>query len=197
MPGEGRPTQAIQAAAKPFQRSGVEVLSAHEGLSGSNTETRRLAVVSSTTSDSHTWNLVFLQLLLEEYGLQVINLGACVPVTLLVEQCLACRPDVVVMSSVNGHGFRDGLTAIEAFRQERELAHTPLVIGGKLDITALAPDQTSALKAAGFNAVFDDSGDAVAQLHSFVDGLPTQSLAKEPVADVPVTSARSVIGIFG
>ncbi|MGQ4416103.1 methylaspartate mutase, partial [Streptomyces sp. SAS_269] len=34
-----------------------------------------VVVVSSLASDAHTWNLVFLQLLIEESGFDVVNLG--------------------------------------------------------------------------------------------------------------------------
>ena len=36
-------------------------------------------IVTGTASDAHTWNLVFLQLMLEELGHDVDNLGPCVP----------------------------------------------------------------------------------------------------------------------
>src|SRR5205823_4406136 len=91
-------------------------------------------VVTSVASDSHTWNLVFLQLALEELGHRVVNLGACVPDELLVAECLRVRPDLIVVSSVNGHGFRDGTRLIGRIRACPELATTVVVIGGKLGI---------------------------------------------------------------
>ncbi|MEU0522069.1 cobalamin B12-binding domain-containing protein [Streptomyces niveus] len=114
-------------------------------------------LVTSTRSDSHNWNLVFLQLLIEELGHRVIGLGPCVPDDLLIEECRASRPDLVVMSSVNGHGYRDGLGAITRLRREPALAELPVVIGGKLGVTG-APDTDAALGLldAGFTAVFDD-----------------------------------------
>src|SRR5689334_16258049 len=89
-------------------------------------------VVSGTASDSHTWNLVYLQLLLEELGRRVHNLGPCVPDDLLVERCTRLRPALVVLSSVNGHGATDGLRVIGRLRAR--LPGTPIVIGGKLGI---------------------------------------------------------------
>src|SRR5262249_57781785 len=86
------------------------------------------------SSDSHTWNLVFLQLALEELGHRVVNLGACVPDELVLAGCLRVRPDLVVVSSVNGHGFRDGTRLIGRIRGCPELAATPVVIGGKLGV---------------------------------------------------------------
>jgi N-dimethylarginine dimethylaminohydrolase len=114
-------------------------------------------VVTSVSSDSHTWNLVFLQLALEELGHRVINLGACVPDDLLVTECLRARPDLVVVSSVNGHGFRDGTRLIGRIRACPELASTPVVIGGKLGISGPGGQQSrDQLLAAGFDAVFEE-----------------------------------------
>jgi methylaspartate mutase sigma subunit len=91
-------------------------------------------VVTSVSSDARTWNLVYLQLLLEELGHRVTNLGACVTTDLLVQRCADLSPDLVVVSSVNGHGWEDGIRAIEALRADGELPSVPAVIGGKLSI---------------------------------------------------------------
>ncbi|MFC0865466.1 cobalamin B12-binding domain-containing protein [Sphaerimonospora cavernae] len=115
-------------------------------------------LVSSVSSDSHTWNLVFLQLLLEEMGHKVTNLGSCVPDNLLVAECLRQRPDLVVISSVNGHGAMDGARMIRRLRGEPDLRGLRVVIGGKLGVrgveaTSHGPD----LMEAGFDAVFEDT----------------------------------------
>lgn len=128
-------------------------------------------VVTSVASDSHTWNLVFLQLTLEELGHRVLNLGACVPDGLLVDECRRCRPDLVVISSVNGHGFRDGARVIGCLRACPELATTPIVIGGKLGIAGPAGRRNSdELRSAGFDAVFDDDA-GTASFQSFIEHL--------------------------
>ncbi|WP_208608195.1 cobalamin B12-binding domain-containing protein [Amycolatopsis pretoriensis] len=129
-------------------------------------------VVTSTASDSHTWNLIYLQLLLEELGNHVINFGPCVPDQVLVDRCRALRPDLIVMSSVNGHGVQDGIGAISLIRSAPELTSTPVVIGGKLGVAG--PDggeSARRLAAAGFDAVFHD-GDDIAVFRAFVDALP-------------------------
>lgn len=128
-------------------------------------------VVSSVASDSHTWNLVYLQLALEELGHAVVNLGACPPDRLLIEQCLEARPDLVVISTVNGHGFIDGRRLIGRIRAVPELADTPVVIGGMLGIAG--PDGKRShdlLLAAGFTAVFDD-GARMPAFRAFLDRL--------------------------
>ena len=50
-------------------------------------------VVSGLASDAHTWNLVYLQLVLEEMGHRVTNLGACVPSSRSSSSSPLGRPD--------------------------------------------------------------------------------------------------------
>jgi methylaspartate mutase sigma subunit len=136
-------------------------------------ERRGTVVVTSMSSDSHTWNLVFLQLLIEELGYDVVNLGPCVPDDVLVDRCMAVAPSMVVISSVNGHGYQDGLRVIDKVRACQQLVATPVVIGGKLSVS----DQHTAarieqLMAAGFDAVFDDSGRGISDFRTFVGSIP-------------------------
>jgi len=114
------------------------------------------AVVTATSSDSHTWNLVFLELVLSEWGAEVVNLGPCVPEDLLIDHCLREPPDLVVVSSVNGHGYADGARLIRAFRAWRQLDGTRVVIGGKLGIGGVRDEaRATGLIEAGFDRVFD------------------------------------------
>ncbi|TRV75430.1 methylaspartate mutase [Streptomyces sp. 130] len=137
-------------------------------------DTRRgTVVVTTVASDSHTWNLVFLQLLIEELGYEVINLGPCTPDHVLVEACRETAPDLVVISSVNGHGHQDGLRAIEALRACDELASTPVAIGGKLGVAGQQSEAAiGALLSAGFDAVFDDASTTLTEFTRFVGALP-------------------------
>ncbi|EME60812.1 cobalamin B12-binding domain-containing protein [Amycolatopsis decaplanina] len=113
-------------------------------------------IVTGLSSDAHTWNLVYLELLLEELGCRVTNLGACVPDATIVRECVTRRPDLLVISSLNGHGRQDGVRLMETFRARAELVTTPVVIGGKLDVTG--GSNAARLLEAGFDAVFEDSG---------------------------------------
>ncbi|EGX58022.1 methylaspartate mutase [Streptomyces zinciresistens K42] len=128
-------------------------------------------VVTGTSSDAHTWNLIYLELLLTEWGHRVSVLGACVPEELVVTEALACRPDLVVVGSVNGHGAADGLRLIAAIRAEPRLAALPVVIGGKL---GTAEDTARAalprLRAAGFTGVFEESA-GTAPFRRYLDTL--------------------------
>jgi methylaspartate mutase sigma subunit len=130
-------------------------------------------VVSGTSSDSHTWNLLYLQLFLEDRGHRVVNLGACVPDDLLTDECCRRRPALVVLSSVNGHGSTDGGRVVRQLRRRSELATTAVVIGGKLS-TGQHRDSTAAVRdllAAGFDAVFDRP-DTMAPFVAFLESLP-------------------------
>jgi methylaspartate mutase sigma subunit len=129
----------------------------------------RTVIISSVSSDAHTWNLVFLQLLIEELGFDVVNLGSCVPDELLVSECRSLRPDMVVISSVNGHGYQDALRVIEQLRGYPELTQTPVVVGGKLGTSGeQSEQQVNDLLAAGFDAVFNDRVDGPASFSRFV-----------------------------
>jgi methylaspartate mutase sigma subunit len=145
--------------------------------------TDRRVLLSTVSSDSHTWNLVYLQLWLQEHGCEVVNLGPCVPVALLVETAAALRPDLVVISSVNGHGHIDGLKAITALRADARTRPVPAVIGGKLGIHGeMDPAQSSALVSAGYDAVFWDAGTAESGLRDFLDRLDhAPALPRVPV----------------
>ncbi|MDH6136259.1 methylaspartate mutase sigma subunit [Kitasatospora sp. MAA4] len=133
-------------------------------------------IVTSMVSDSHTWNLVFLQLLLEELGHRVTNLGACVPDELVVEECRRAEPDLIVVSSVNGHGFNDGMRVINGLRSCPELMGTPIVIGGKLGIAGVGDGASArALRAAGFDGVFEE-GASVEAFLEFLESLSTRVL---------------------
>ncbi|GGU87924.1 methylaspartate mutase [Streptomyces filipinensis] len=131
-------------------------------------------VVTGLPSDAHTWNLVFIQLLLEDLGHKVVNLGPCVPQDEIVESCCKFEPDLLVVSSVNGHGFNDARPLIEAVRSRWELAGLPAVIGGKLGVGGGEREQAGELMRAGFDAVFQDgTGDepGFAAFTSFVGSL--------------------------
>lgn len=139
-------------------------------------------VLSSVSSDSHTWNLVFMQLLLEELGHEVINLGACVPDEMIIDECAAHAPDMLVISSVNGHGNIDGERMIRRMRADPRMASLPAVIGGKLGTKGADNLQyNQALLDAGFSAVFEDAG-GIAQFESFVRNVSAAAL---PQPDQP------------
>ncbi|HLK00015.1 MAG TPA: cobalamin-dependent protein [Streptosporangiaceae bacterium] len=136
------------------------------------------AVVTSVFSDSHSWNLVYLELLLSELGWRVTNLGPCTPDERIVTECLTSRPDLVVISSLNGHGVMDGITLIGALRSRPELLTTPVVIGGNLDVKGGGSQAEARLLAAGFDAVFAGTGQ-LAAFRSFIRSIAAGRAAEE------------------
>ncbi|GAA4932471.1 methylaspartate mutase sigma subunit [Nonomuraea thailandensis] len=147
-------------------------------------ESPRLTVVlAGTSSDSHTWNLIFLQLLLAEQGCGVVNLGPCPSDRMIVAECLRVTPDLIVLSSVNGHGRVDGARVVRLLRRLPAMEVVPIVIGGKLDIagTAGTPPagqvEADGLTAAGFTAVFGDQDEDVRRFTRFVASVPARACA--------------------
>ncbi|MCS0603061.1 cobalamin-dependent protein [Streptomyces sp. LP11] len=137
----------------------------------------RPVLVAGGISDSHTWNLVYLHLLLEEHGQRVVNLGPCVPEDLLIAEALHRRPALIVVSSVNGHGYHDGMRTVARLREHPELDAVPVVIGGKLGIEGPpGEEEVAALRAAGYDAVFDDSPAGVAAFRRTLAALPQRAL---------------------
>jgi methylaspartate mutase sigma subunit len=135
---------------------------------------RGTVVVSGLASDAHTWNLVYLQLVIEELGYRVVNLGPCVPDDVLVDECRRIQPVLVAIGSVNGHGYTDGLRVVACLRDCPELATTPMVIGGKLTVSDEDTGcHARALVAAGFDAVFPDQASDSADFTAFVAALQT------------------------
>ena len=146
---------------------------------------RRRIVLSTVSSDAHTWNLVFLQLLLEEHGYEVTNLGPCVPDEVTLDAVRDTDPDLLVISTVNGHGHLDGARLARKLRADPQLSRVPAVIGGKLGIHG--PDGTEAreLTEAGFDAVFTDAADAhelTGRLRQLMRPRPAAEPAREYVA---------------
>jgi methylaspartate mutase sigma subunit len=137
---------------------------------------RRLnVVVSGTESDAHTWNLVFLHLLLEESGHRVHNLGPCVPAAVLARECARIRPDLLVLGTVNGHGTKDAAAALAHLRAldgpDGAPAGMPVVVGGKLGTHDRGSEDARRLLSAGFDAVYPDGPDAIRLFTSFVGAL--------------------------
>jgi methylmalonyl-CoA mutase cobalamin-binding subunit len=128
-------------------------------------------VLSTVASDAHTWNLLYLQLLLEEHGFHVRNLGPCVPVDDVVRACLADRPRILVFSTVNGHGLIEAPEYIRAIRENARLRGLAVVIGGKLRIDG-SPTHADVLRLRrlGFDGVFT-TADAERRFRRFLQGL--------------------------
>jgi methylaspartate mutase sigma subunit len=138
---------------------------------------QKTAVVTATPSDSHTWGLVVLQCLLEEAGYFVRNLGACCPVEELLRACRTTRPDLVVVSTVNGYGRIDGAELISALRGVPELSRIPVVIGGMLT-TGRSSERRAAAELAelGYSGVFAGES-ALAEFRAFLARVEPRPMA--------------------
>ena len=87
------------------------------------------------------------------------------------------RPDLIVISSVNGHGFHDGEQLIGRLRDCPTLSTTKAVIGGKLGIAATnRAERVRHLVDAGFDAVFDDAV-PLTEFRAFVSTLAIDAAA--------------------
>jgi methylaspartate mutase sigma subunit len=112
-------------------------------------------LLTSTPSDSHTWNLVYMQMLIQEMGHEVVNLGACTPIEEIEAGLHKHRPDAVVVSTVNGHGVMEGMKISGRLNESKPGQSVIKLIGGKLDTTgAPSGEQIHALRESGFDGVF-------------------------------------------
>ncbi|TQF02773.1 methylmalonyl-CoA mutase [Kitasatospora acidiphila] len=123
-------------------------------------------LLSTVESDSHIWNLVYLQKVLEENGAAVRNLGSCTPVDLVLTAVAESRPDLLVVSSVNGHGLHGARVLLTALREAG--LELPCVVGGKLTTAESDNDRVRReLLAHGYTDVFTGD-DAVERFRSFL-----------------------------
>lgn len=116
-------------------------------------------IVATTPSDSHTWNLVYIQLLAEEYGFSVVNLGACTSVKDLYRKCKKIMPLAVIVSTINGHGSLEGREIAIALKSIKNDTGVRLIIGGNLCLKRyLDSRRKKELLMAGYDGVYDDAG---------------------------------------
>ena len=151
-------------------------------------------VLTSLPSDCHTWNLSYLQLLLEDQGMEVINLGACVSTETVIQACRTNASDLLVVSSVNGHALVEGRELIHRLSSDEVARYIPVVIGGKLT-TSRSTEQAAAreLLEIGFARVF--TGDqAIMEFVELLQLLGNERPRKDRAGEAPW---RRIIGIVG
>ncbi|MCE3230498.1 MAG: methylaspartate mutase [Alphaproteobacteria bacterium] len=141
-------------------------------------------ILTSTPSDSHTWNLIFMELFLQENGCSVRNLGPCVPFQEIHETLAGSFFDLVVISSVNGHLFQDAIKIITSFSRNGFAQLPPFVAGGKMGISEKnAAFQRKKLVKLGYSDVFTES-DSLVSFKRYLDRLTAikmESLFKHAV----------------
>lgn len=132
---------------------------------------RGTAVIGTIPSDSHTWNLVYLQWVLKEHGFEVWNLGCCTAMEEFIRVVAQVQPDFAAVSTINGHGVLEGPELARSFRENLLTRLIPLVIGGRLGCEGEAPaDLAEKLRAAGFTEAFLGEDDGM-RLSAFLQAL--------------------------
>ncbi len=127
-----------------------------------------VALLTGVRSDSHTWGLTYMHLLLEERGFRAINIGANSSTKEVTDAANNNLPEIIVVSSVNGHGFIEGQELAEALEAEG-LGNVTKVIGGILPTDPNEiPVATEALLLSGFDAVFNGP-ESVQRFLTFLD----------------------------
>jgi methylaspartate mutase sigma subunit len=120
---------------------------------------KRRCVLASVQSDSHTWNLVYMGLLLEEHGFEVLNLGCCTTPLEISGAVVRSHVDLIVISTINGHGAAQALDLIAQLRSGLGARLPPCVIGGRLTTRAAGDRRAArALESAGFAHAFVGDG---------------------------------------
>jgi len=119
-----------------------------------------IALLTTIPSDSHNWNLVYIQLFLEEHGFTVVNMGPSVPFYLLLEKCRQLEPSVVIVSTINGHGYIEGKELIRQLKELECMKDIPVFIGGKLSTDAnMSSLYAVELEEAGYRKAYDSRED--------------------------------------
>ena len=141
-------------------------------------------IVSGLEADSHTWNLVFIQLLLQECDFEVLNLGPCVPALLLAETIAVWEPDLVVISTVNGCCGVQGKGLISALAAQLERPLPPMIIGGILT-TSTGGEQAARLELlrAGYRGVFVGE-DSKVEFVQFLNDWKRQHRVSKPLGNL-------------
>ena len=112
-------------------------------------------ILGTIPSDSHCWNLLFIQLYLEERGCDVVNLGPCTCQEIIAKTSHKIQPDFIVISTVNGLGSLEAPNVARYIKSHDFLKKTPLYLGGKLTIDGiLSAENKKNLIEAGFSKVF-------------------------------------------
>jgi methylaspartate mutase sigma subunit len=135
--------------------------------------TKPTAIVATTPDDSHMWNLVGVQLKLEERGFIVKNLGSCTPPTEIAELVRDLKPDLLVISTINGHGVFSISAILETLQEYQMIRTAKIIVGGLLTTDPeLAAKAEAELIAQGVGSVltgenawdrFDDMWNALQQ----------------------------------
>ncbi|MEV7419291.1 methylaspartate mutase [Streptomyces sp. NPDC089919] len=121
-------------------------------------------ILGVAASDSHVVANHLIAFQLRQLGYDVLNLGACTPVSEFVD-CATENPDAlaIVIGSINGHAVED-LTPLRAVRAQGVLS-CPVVVGGNLSVgSEKSGREGEALLALGVDHVLTDIDELVVLL---------------------------------
>lgn len=142
-------------------------------------KTKCLAILASTPDDSHQWNLHGVEMELKERNIEVINLGPLTPCKVIAETVRDRHPDLLVVSTVNGHGVHSMLEVLRTLEEYQVKRSIRIVIGGLLTTD---PEKTktaiSTLMSAGCSGVFSGP-EAWSSFDEFLHGV----VSVEPFPD--------------
>ncbi len=120
-----------------------------------------LALITTIPSDSHHWNLIFIELLLKEHGFEIMNLGACVPFEETIKYYNTYKPEMLVVSTINGHGFIEGKQLINELKK-KSTSIKNIFIGGNLSTNLeLTEHHAAELENEGYTKAFGREGDLI------------------------------------
>jgi methylaspartate mutase sigma subunit len=128
-------------------------------------------ILGVAASDSHVVANHLIAFQLRQLGYEVLNLGACTPVSEFVD-CASENPDAlaIVIGSINGHAVED-LAPLRAVRAQGVLS-CPVIVGGNLSVgSEKSGREGEALLALGVDHVLSD----IDELTALLDGLRTQA----------------------
>ncbi len=112
-------------------------------------------VVATTPDDSHSWNMHGVELELIDRGLRVLNLGPCTPIRLVAETLRDFRPQLLVITTVNGHGAASMPELMAELAKFQLLKSTSVIVGGILTVdVATASEAEKSINALGCSGVF-------------------------------------------
>lgn len=98
---------------------------------------------------------MYMRLLVAEHGASPDCLGCCVPYSHTTDEILAQSPDLVVVSTVNGHGSQQGGELMRIIVDRLGRKAPPCVVGGQLSVESSRYHRAAeSLLRAGYKRVF-------------------------------------------
>ncbi|MDV8022647.1 cobalamin B12-binding domain-containing protein [Rhodococcus sp. IEGM 1330] len=135
------------------------------GVTTTHPVSRRVLIVT-TPSDVHSWNLVFLSLVVRDAGMSCRIVGPASQLDEIVVGAEEFAPDVVLVSTINGHGEFEAADVLNALREVCD-PHVPVLIGGILGVShELRSSRRSALLSMGYTEVFEGADLTVGKVRS-------------------------------